>query len=57
MLATAGRTAFAVTQSTPEMIVELPVTPAQPTTRTACSRTSLATPQVLPPIVPATWVP
>ena len=36
---------------------ELALPPVQPNTRTGTSRTDLATPQVAPPIVPATCVP
>src|SRR5690349_17651875 len=57
MLATAGRTACAVTQFTPAMICEYEPAPVQSSTRTATRLTALATPYVLPPTVPATCVP
>jgi hypothetical protein len=57
MLATAGLTACAVTQSMPPMIAEYEPEPVQSSTRTPTSLTSLATPYVRPPTVPATWVP
>ena len=57
MLATAGGRACAVTQSMPAMIAEYDPLPPQSSTRTATSLTSLATPYVEPPIVPATCVP
>ena len=44
MLATAGLTAFLVTQSMPAMIAEYEPLPLQSSTRTATSLTSLATP-------------
>jgi hypothetical protein len=59
MLATAGvPAAWAdVTQSTPAITPEFVPEPWQLRTRTACSVTSLATPYVVPPVVPATCVP
>src|SRR5687767_9075643 len=57
MLATAGNTAFAVTQSTPAITCVKEPKPAQSSTRTATRFTSLATPQVVPPTVPDTCVP
>src|SRR4051812_35955374 len=59
MLATAGWPAecCAVTQLMPAMTPELVPEPLQLRTRTATIDTLLATPQVLPPIVPATCVP
>src|SRR3989475_3756107 len=57
IFATAGVTWFAVTQSTPAITSELRPMPAQPSTRTPCRETALATPYVAAPIVPATWVP
>src|SRR6266571_3319564 len=57
MFATAGLTWFAVTQSTPAITSELRPMPAQLSTRTPCSETAFATPNVAAPIVPATWVP
>ncbi len=57
MLATAGDWWFAVTQSTPAMTPAQVPLPEQPSTRTECRKTSLATPHVSPPMVPATWVP
>lgn len=57
MFITAGWTAFAVTQSTPWTMSEYVPPPWQFTTRTATSSTSLATPYVVLPTVPATWVP
>src|SRR2546430_1860842 len=47
-LATAGLTAFAVTQSTPEMIVETGAVPSQPRTFTATSAAPGATPNPVP---------
>jgi hypothetical protein len=47
----------AVTQSTPLMTPEMVPEPVQPSTRTETSLAPLATPYLLPPIVPATWVP
>ena len=44
MLATAGRTRLAVTQSTPGITPEVDPEPLQSSTRTACSVTPLATP-------------
>ena len=57
MLATAGLTALAVTQSTPAMTWSKVPEPAQLSTRTPTSWTPLATPKELPPTVPATCVP
>src|ERR1700683_2394388 len=42
MLATAGRTAFAATQSTPAITPESLPSPSQPSTRTSTNETSLA---------------
>ncbi|GAA3415450.1 hypothetical protein GCM10018952_40040 [Streptosporangium vulgare] len=44
MLATAGLTALAVTQSTPSMMIEVEVLLPQPNTRTPISVTALAMP-------------
>jgi hypothetical protein len=57
MLATAGRTAFWVTQLTPEMTPAVVPPPVQLSTRTPTSFTDFATPYVEPPTVPATCVP
>ena len=57
MFDTAGLTWFCVTQSTPAMTPLVAPEPSQPSTRTAWSVTCLATPYVVPPVVPATWVP
>ena len=57
MLATAGRTRLAVTQSTPAITPALEPDPLQESTRTAKRVTLLATPKVDPPTVPETWVP
>ena len=57
MFATAGLTAFAMTQSMPAMTPEFEPDPLQSSTRTACSVTLSATPYVVPPTVPATCVP
>jgi hypothetical protein len=57
MLATAGFTAFWVTQLTPAMTPALVPLPEQLSTRTPTSLTAFATPYVLPPTVPATCVP
>ena len=57
MFATAGLTWFWVTQSTPAITPVVVPEPLQPRTRTAWIVASLATPYVVPPIVPATWVP
>ena len=57
ILATAGRTRFWATQLMPAMTPEVLPDPVQPSTRTACRVTPLATPKVEPPTVPATWVP
>ena len=57
MFATAGLTALAATQSMPATTVVVSPLPSQPSTRTATSCTCLATPKVVPPTVPATWVP
>ena len=56
-LATAGLVRFSRTQSTPAMIGENEPLPLQSITRTPRSRTCLATPYVVLPMVPATWVP
>src|SRR3954464_15097477 len=53
MLATAGFTAFAVTQSTPATTCAVVPEPLQFRTRTAHSVTFFAIPNVLPPTVPA----
>ena len=50
-------TRFDVTQSTPAITPEFVPEPWQFSTRTACSVTCLATPYVVPPVVPATCVP
>ena len=50
-------TRFDVTQSTPAITPEFDPEPWQLRTRTACSVTCLATPYVVPPVVPATCVP
>ena len=57
MFATAGLTWFCVTQSTPAMTPAFEPEPEQLSTRTAWSVTCLATPYVVPPVVPATCVP
>jgi hypothetical protein len=57
MLATAGFTAFARTQSMPAMTWLYEPLPAQFSTRTATRLTALATPYSPPPTVPATCVP
>src|SRR5207247_1867775 len=57
MLATDGGTWFEDTQSTPATTPEFVPEPWQLRTRTACSVTDLATPYVVPPVVPATCVP
>jgi hypothetical protein len=57
MLATAGLRAFWVTQLTPAMTPAFVPLPEQFSTRTPTRLTCLATPQVVPPTVPATWVP
>ena len=57
MLATDGPGLLAVTQSTPATTPAVVPEPAQPSTLTATSRTRLATPYAVPPMVPATWVP
>src|SRR6266542_382608 len=57
VLATAGLTALAVTQSTPLMVADVRPPPLQFRILTACSRTSLAMPYVCDPTVPATCVP
>ena len=57
MLATAGLTWLAVTQSTPAITPALVPLPAQSSTRTATRLTALATPCTVPPTVPATCVP
>jgi ABC-type molybdate transport system permease subunit len=54
---TAGLAWLPVTQLTPAAIVEAVPLPEQSRARTAYSETFLATPYVLPPIVPATCVP
>ncbi len=56
MFATAGLTAFAVTQSTPAMTCDIGPDPLQPRTRTETMLTLLATPYVAPPRIPATCV-
>src|SRR5690606_16854362 len=57
MFATAGLMWLAATQSMPAMTEELLPDPAQLSTFTPYSRTCLATPKLVPPTVPATWVP
>src|SRR5512133_3772028 len=57
MLATAGFTALAVTQSMPAMTPDVVPLPEQLSTRTATSVTPFATPYVAPPTVPDTCVP
>eukprot|EP00128_Syssomonas_multiformis_P010293 Colp12_sorted_trinity150504_noHs@10415 len=57
MLATAGRTLLAVTQSIPATTPEYVPDPEQSRTLTATRLTFLATPYVMPPIVPDTCVP
>ncbi len=57
MFATAGRTAFAVTQSTPAMTPDVVPLPVHDKTRTGTRATSFAMPQRVPPTVPATCVP
>src|SRR5438093_7764429 len=57
MFATAGDWWLLATQSTPEITPEVLPDPLQSSTRTAKSRTFLATPYVEPPTVPATCVP
>jgi hypothetical protein len=57
MLATAGLTWFARTQSTPAMTPELLPEPVQPSTRTGWTVALSAMPYVVPAAVPATWVP
>jgi hypothetical protein len=47
----------AVTQSTPAITPAVVPLPLQSSTRIGESFTALATPQVVPPVVPATWVP
>src|SRR5689334_1934172 len=56
-LATAGLIAFLVTHSTAAIAeADVPL-PAQSSHFTPCNRTLFATPYVVDPIVPATWVP
>ena len=57
MFATAGLIAFCVTQLTPAATCADVPEPPSFSTRTATSFTSLATPNVVPPTVPATCVP
>jgi hypothetical protein len=57
MLATEGPLALAATQSMPAITPELDPEPEQSNTRTGIRVTCLATPYVVPPTVPATWVP
>ena len=57
MLATEGPDRFAVTQSTPAMTADIEPEPVHPSTRTGTSFTPLATPYLVPPTMPATWVP
>jgi hypothetical protein len=57
MFATDGPTWFAVTQSTPAITPVFEPEPLQSRTRTGCSVTCFATPYVVPPTVPETWVP
>ena len=54
MFATAGLMRWPVTQSTPAITPDVEPEPLQLSTRTANSRTLLATPYVDPPIVPDT---
>ena len=56
-MATAGLTEFAVTHSTPPMIEMASEMPVQLNTWTGTSCTCLAIPWIVPPTVPATWVP
>jgi hypothetical protein len=57
MFATAGFTAFAVTQSMPATTCAVVPEPEQLSTRTPTICTPLATPYASPPTVPATCVP
>src|SRR5262245_3251304 len=57
MFATAGLMPLPVTQSTPATTCAVVPLPAQLSTRTATSAAPLATPNALPPVVPATCVP
>src|SRR5215211_4679159 len=57
MLMTPGRCPLATTQSRPAAAWLVSPLPEQLITRTPCSRTRFATPQVFPPIVPATCEP
>ncbi len=57
MFTTAGSCALAVTQSTPAMMVEVAVLPAQLNTLTGTTRARLATPKLVPTEVPETCVP
>src|SRR4029453_13964108 len=57
MFATAGVEWFARTQSIPAMTPDVDPEPLQPRTRTGCSSTDLATPQMEPPTVADTCVP
>ena len=54
---TAGAMWLAAIQSMPASTCSLLPLPVQSRTRTGWSVTPLATPQVVPPAVPATWVP
>src|SRR5437762_5688892 len=57
MFATAGFWALAVTQSMPPTTLASVPLPVQSSNFTATSWICLATPTLLPPMVPATWVP
>ncbi len=57
MFATAGLTAFAVTQFTAASTPDEVPSPLQPSTRTATMSAPGATPYLLPATVPATCVP
>ena len=58
MLATAGPLVWLeVTQSMPAITPESVPLPLQSSTRTGMIVAPLATPYVVPPTVPATWVP
>ncbi|GAA3044666.1 hypothetical protein GCM10020229_64800 [Kitasatospora albolonga] len=56
-LATAGLTAFLVTHSTPETTPAVVPEPLLSSTRTPTTLAALATPYLVPAMVPATWVP
>ena len=57
ILATEGLLWLAVTQSTPEITSEIEPFPSQLSTLTEYKLTFFATPQVVPPMTPATLVP